>query len=99
MKNLWRLLNTPIVVALLSIAVVGALLNLKLFSLVSRFDEAQKRRSEIEALGRLQIMSFAEVESPTNAPQRYVGKLRNNSSFIVDDIEAAICTYDEAGNL
>jgi hypothetical protein len=99
MKRLWQILNMPLVVAFLSIVAVFGLLYLNLFRIFSIFDQDHKRRNEIEALGRLQIVSFAEVESPTNAPQKYVGRLRNNSSFIVDEVEAAICAYDTDGKL
>jgi hypothetical protein len=63
------------------------------------FDQDQKRRNEIEALGRLQLVSFSEVQTATNAPQKYVGTIRNNSSFIVHDVLAAVCSYDSEGKL
>ena len=99
MNKLWKFVNQPLVVAILSIVIVFVFLFANVFRIFSLFDEDPRRRNEIEALGRLQLVSFAESQTPTNAPQKYVGTLRNNSSFIVHDIEAAICTYDADGEL
>lgn len=99
MKKLWEFLNKPLIVAILSIALVLGLLRFGVSGLLSMFDENQKQRDQVEALGHLQVVSFAETETPTNAPQKYVGIVRNNSQFIVHNVEAAICAYDAQGKL
>jgi hypothetical protein len=99
MKKIWIFLNTPLVVALISIALVAILLSVSVLRLLFAFDEDDKRRREVEAIGRLQLVSFVEAERIPGLPQRYIGMIRNNSSFIMQSIEAAICVYDADGAL
>jgi hypothetical protein len=99
MKQLWQFINMPIIVAIISIAVVIGTLRFGLANLFRPFDSDSKRRDQIEALGRLQLISFAEVDVPTNSLQKFVGEFRNNSQFIIENVEATICFYDKTGKL
>ena len=99
MKRLWQFLNAPLIVAFISIGLVLGLMALNLHRIFNLFDQSETQRNQIEALGRLQLISFAEAETATNAPQKYVGTIRNNSAFIVRDVKAAVCAYDAQGNL
>lgn len=99
MKKFWQLLNSPMVVAVVSIVLFFSVMHWGFRGLTDLFGTKANRQNQIEALGRLQLISFAEAPAVTNRAQKYVGQLRNNSEFIVNDIEGAVCSYDEGGNL
>lgn len=99
MSKLWQFVNSPIIVTVIAVVAVFGLMGFGIIRMVSKFGDDPKQRNQIEALGRLQLISFAESDVSTNAPQKYIGKIRNNSSFIVHDVEAAICVYDAENKL
>jgi hypothetical protein len=58
-------------------------------------DELQR----LDTLGRLQLLSFAEVETPEDHAQKFIGRVRNNSSKLVTGITAAVGFYDDTKTL
>lgn len=99
MKQAWKLLNSPIIVAFLSIAVVWGMIGFGMMSFFSVFDQDEEERMEANALGRLELVSFSEVETAPGEPQKFVGEFKNHSPFIVHRIEGTICFYNEDGKL
>jgi hypothetical protein len=99
MKKAWKLLNSPIIVAFLSIAVVSGMLRLGFMDLFSVFDQDDERRKEADALGRLELVSFSEVQAAPGESQKFVGEFKNHSPFIVQDIQGTICFYNGNGKL
>lgn len=99
MKSIWSFLNSPLIVAGLSILVVTAMIKSCSRDFLPLFGSSERTRREVEALGRLQLLSFNEVEVSTNAPQKFVGTLRKNSRFILERIEGTVCFYNESGRL
>lgn len=94
----WRFLNSRLVTALLSIAVVFAVAWMTLGGL-SRgfFDNRDSER--VETLARLQLLSLHEVETPKENAQKFVGKVRNNSFHLVTSISGAVAFYEDDNTL
>jgi hypothetical protein len=96
--KLWRVLNSPLIVTLLAIAIVFAVPWYGANTIYRRFfDEHEAQR--IECLARLQLLSFSEVQTPAGNAQRFVGRVRNNSDCLVVGITGAVSFYDDSQNL
>ncbi len=96
----WRLLNSRFISSLCAATALlfGAWLGLRpLLKLTLPLDGENTQR--VETLSRLQLLTFAEVATPEDHVQKFVGKVRNNSSNLVTSITAAVGFYDEAKTL
>ncbi len=93
-KKLWLSLNAPLPVGIICILLIAGLIGIGMLWLGRNLREDDERRDEIEALGRLQVLSFAKAGGTGAGPHKYVGKMRNNSRFIVYNVQAAVCAYD-----
>ena len=98
-KAIWQFLNSPVVVAFLTVLFVVVLFKVGTARLFSPFNTKDTQRDKIEALGRQALISFAEVDVPTNTPQKFVGELRNHSRFIVHNIQGTVCFFGADGEL
>jgi len=100
MKNtIWQFLNSPVIVALLTVLFVVAMFNIGTARLFSPFRADDVQRNKIEALGRQELILVSGVNVPTNAPQKFVGEFRNHSRFIVQSIQGTVCFFDVDGKL
>ena len=99
MKRLWHILNSPLIVATISIALVLGLTRFGIQSLFTGLRGDEQRQDQVEALGRLELLSFSTAKTPSNVPQKYVGRIRNHSQFILHNIRGTICFYDQEGEL
>lgn len=94
--HIWRFLNSRFVSSLCAAVVllIGIWLSLRpLRNIVLPVEGDNLQR--VEALARLQLLSFAEVSTPDGHAQKFVGKVRNNSSALVTSITSAVGFYDE----
>lgn len=98
-KMTWQFLNSPVVVAFLTVLLVVVLFKIGTTRLFSPFDTHGMQRNKVEALGRLELLSFSEVQVPANSPQKFVGEIRNHSRFIVSSIQGTVCFFDATGDL
>ena len=48
--------------------------------------------SRAQSLPRLQLVQFKEI--PGSVPLKFVGRIRNNSTFVLSDVEVALCFFD-----
>jgi hypothetical protein len=100
MKNkIWNGLNSPIVVALLTVSVLAFMFKIWTGTLFSSFDSDDAWNRRIEALGKLEVVSFGEVELAEKSKRRFVGSVRNHSNFVVADLKGTVCLYDTEGEL
>lgn len=99
MRKLWTFVNSPLVAVLIGVvALVGTtymiVSNLSVWSLFSRDDQ---RRAD--ALSRMEIRTMEMTTNMNGRIDRCVGTLRNNSSYIVSDIDIALCLFDATNHL
>ena len=102
MKKLWTVLNAPLSVTLIAALFLFLLIRVGSCAADSLFDE--DRKAQINALGRLQLVSFTRVrpsgvELGDRSQDEFVGAVRNNGRVIVHDIQATICFYHVDGRL
>lgn len=93
---IWRFLNSRFVSSLCAATVIltGVLIGLRplrTFLLPVEGDNLQR----VETLAHLQLLTFAEVSTADDHVQKYVGKVRNNSSSLITNITGAVGFYDE----
>lgn len=95
-----RFLNSRFVSALCAATVLlaGAWVGVRPLRNFFAFREGENFR-QVEALARLQLMSFSEVSTPDDHVQKFVGKIRNNSSALVTSVTGAVGFYDETKTL
>jgi hypothetical protein len=100
MKNkIWNGLNSPIVVALVSVFVLAFMFKMWTGGLFSSFDSDDAWSRRIEALGQQEVISFKEMDLSEKTERRFVGKIRNHSGYVVEDLKGTVCLYDMEGEL
>lgn len=95
--RIWSLINSRLVVALFTAAVMLTVGWMFLRNFSRAFDNSDSLR--VDTLARIQLLSLREVEVPDGHPQKFVGKVRNNSKLLVTGITGAVAFYDEANAL
>jgi hypothetical protein len=98
-KTIWQFLNSPVIVALLTVLFVVVVFKIGTARLFSPFNADDAQGNKIEALGRQELIFFSGVTVATNAPQKFVGEFRNHSRFIVQNIQGTVCFFDVDGKL
>ena len=98
-KAIWQFLNYPLVVAFLTVLFILVLFRVGAGWIFLRADIEELGRNRIEALGRLELVSFSEVEVPVGNPQKFVGEFRNHSRFVVDNVQGTVCFFSAGGEL
>ncbi len=98
-KAIWQFLNSPLVVAFLTVLLIVVLFKIGTARIFSPFNPRDTQRSKVEALGRLELISFSEVEVPAETPQKFIGEFRNHSRFIVSSVQGTVCFFGVDGEI
>ncbi|WFB35498.1 hypothetical protein P3T73_15200 [Kiritimatiellota bacterium B12222] len=100
MKNkIWKGLNSPVVVALLTVLLLTFMFKVWTADLFSSFDTEDQWERRIEALGRQEVMSFKEVAFNEKSERRFVGEVHNHSDYVVENLQGTVCLYNSEGEI
>jgi hypothetical protein len=99
MKQLWRFINSPVVVVIEGALLLALLGFIGYKSLWGAFTAGDTKKNRIEALSKIEIISFSEAATGPKETQKFIGKLRNHSPFIVKELQGSVCFYSEDGKL
>lgn len=99
MKRIWAFLNAPVIVVTEAAILLG-ILGFSGFRQVSKaFDTDDTRTHRIEALSKIELVSFSEVVTGAGQAQKFIGTIRNHSSYILKGLTGSVCFYSEDGRL
>ena len=99
MKKIWSFINTPVIVAIESALFVALLGFIAYKSLLAAFLGGDTRDHRIEALSKIDVVSFSEAPANPKENQKFIGTLKNHSPFIVTEIQGSVCFYSKEGKL
>jgi hypothetical protein len=96
MKKLWTFLNCPLVVALTVVALTVSAIRYGFSNAVDSLAESTKVNRNLEALGRLELLSLVEAQGDSS---KFVGELKNHSGYPIGSIHGTLCFWDSEGKL
>ena len=97
--RIWRILNSRFIASLCAVVVLigAAWVGLGALSGLSLFNNDDFQR--VDTLAHLQLLSFAEIPTSEDRAQKFVGRVRNNSTNLVTSITGAVGFYDDTKTL
>jgi len=96
MKHLWTFLNSPLVVALTVVFLTVSAIRYGFSNAVDSLAESTKVNRNLEALGRLELISLVEAQGN---PRKFVGELKNHSRYPIGSIHGTLCFWNSEGEL
>jgi len=99
MKQLWQFINAPVIVVLEGTILLALLGFIGYKSLSGAFTGGDTKSNRIEALSKIEIISYSEAPTGPKETQKFIGKLKNHSPFIVKELQGSVCFYSEEGKL
>lgn len=99
MKTIWAFLNAPVIVAFEAAILMAVLVVLGFRNISKALNADNTRSNRIVALSKIEIVSFSEAPTSPAEPQKFIGTIKNHSSFILREISGSACFYSEDGKL
>jgi hypothetical protein len=99
MKKVWEVLNSRLISMVIANSALVLFLYILFRILVPDTAPIEDDSVKLDTLAHLQMLEFREVPAEASDLQRFVGRFRNNSSYIIQRVIVAACRYNSANQL